>query len=167
VRTTLILSAIVFTVFFQACTSQPAPTSQPSPPTLPPDTEHPPTTIPSQADIVGTWRWISVTDGSTGKIYPIPADNPILIRFFPDGKCASWPVPKDEITTPGDWNTDSRRVSRRVYKIDHGELTLPDATDADKCEVRATADKLWYWTSDHQTCLWYRITPDLNPGQLP
>jgi hypothetical protein len=130
------------------------------------DTERPPSTMPSQADLVGTWRLVSMTEGGTGKVHQM-GDDVFFVRFYSDGKCASWPVPKEEIERPGDWNTDDKRVSRGLYKVEDGQLTLPDAQFGDKVQLRVTSQKLWYWNNAGETCLYYRVQPDLEPGRLP
>jgi hypothetical protein len=161
-KETIFVRFLVYLVFFatvgfvQGCADH-SPT---------PDTELPPSTMPSQVELIGTWRFISITEGVTGKVHPI-TDYPFFMRFYADGKVASWPVPKEEISTPGAFNTDAKRVSRGLYKVQDGELTLPDASDSVKARLRITAEKMWYWTADGDTCLYYRVRPDLEPGQLP
>jgi hypothetical protein len=130
------------------------------------DAERPPSTIPSQADLVGTWRLVSIAEGANGEVHQVN-DYVFIIRFYSDGKCASWPVPKEEIEHPGDFNTDEKGVSRGLYKLEDGQLTLPDAQLSDKVQLRLTRQKMWYWNSAGETCLYYRVQPDLEPGRLP
>jgi hypothetical protein len=129
------------------------------------DTERPPSTMPSQADLVGTWRFVSVTEGGSGKVHQV--SDVFIMRFYSDGKCASWPVPKEELEHPGDFNTDKNRISRGLYKLEDGQLTLPDAPGTGKAQLRLTSQKMWYWTDEGYICLYYRVQPDLEPGRLP
>jgi len=130
-----------------------------------PKAERPPSTLPSQADLVGTWQFISVTDAS-GTVHQMNS-YPFFMRFYADGKCASWPVPKEEITSPGAFNTDAKRISRGVYKVEDGLLSLPDAPDSGKTPLQITSEKMLYTTSEGDTCLYFRVQPDLEPGNFP
>jgi len=130
-----------------------------------PDTEVPPSTLPSQADLIGTWKFVSVTEGATGKVHPSNGWQ-FFMRFYPDGKFATWPVPKEEIYVPGAFNTDANRVSRGLYKVEDGQLTSPGWPNGTKAKLRVTAEKMWYWGSDGYEWLYYRVRPDLEPGQV-
>jgi hypothetical protein len=116
------------------------------------DREQPPTILPSQADLAGTWKWISVKEGATGKIDLIQMA--FYMRFYADGTAASWPTPNGA-------------VSRGVYALTNGRLSLPDAPLSDSVQIRATHEKFWFWNKDGDTCLYYRVSPDLEPGKLP
>jgi hypothetical protein len=121
--------------------------------------------LPSQADLIGTWRFISITEDATGTVHPL--NTLFFMRFYSDGKCATWPVPKDEIMFPGAFSTDARRTSRGRYALEDGQLMFPDAPDSGKAQLRVSGNKMWYWTGEGYTCLYYRVWPDLEPGQLP
>ena len=88
----------------------------------------PPTTQPSQADIVGTWRFVRVTAGSTGKAYPYFV--PFYCRFYTDGTAASWPTPiapqdrKSSTVAPSSIFSNSASTGRRVPLKTHAPLTL-------------------------------------------
>jgi len=156
-RYILCIFTVVLIGFFQGCANQ----------SVIADTDRPPDKLPSQADLVGTWRYISVTEGGTGKVHSIANNQVFFIRFYADGKCASWPVPEKEIIISSAFNTDAKRISRGVYKMENGQLTLPDAPDTGKVQVRISARKMWYSDDEGDTYLYYKVCPDLEPGQLP
>jgi len=51
--------------------------------------------------------------------------------------------------------------------MENGQLTLPDAPDTGKVQVRISARKMWYSDDEGDTYLYYKVCPDLEPGQLP
>ncbi len=147
--------AVAIAAFVQGCASHsPAP-----------DAKRPPGTMPSQGSLIGTWRFVSVTEGATGKVHEV--GQVFFIRFYANGSCASWPVPKEEIYQPGAFNTDANRVSRGLYKLQDGKLTLPDAPLSNAVQLRLTDTKMWYSDDDGDTCLYFRVQPDLEPGRVP
>ena len=114
-----------------------------------PDTDPPPTTLPTASGLVGTWRLVTMSEGE--KVRAV--SNPFFVRFYSDGTCASWPTP----VAP---------ISRGLYTVTDGQLTLPDAPHSDAVQLRLTDSKMWYW-SDRVGCVYHRVTPDLEPGRLP
>jgi len=113
------------------------------------DVQRPPTTKPSQSQIVGTWKMISMTEDD--KLLPVT--QPFFMRFYADGTAATWPTPVAPIT-------------RGKYKYEDGVLSLPGVDTSTPVQVRCTHEKLWYWSQDGE-CLCYRVEPDLEPGKMP
>jgi len=115
------------------------------------DDERPPTTNPSQADVLGTWRFVRVTGGETGKAYPWLV--PFYVRSYPDGTAATWPTPVAPIT-------------RGRYEVEDGELLLNDSDTKHHVRLRVSHDKMWFWNDDGDECLYYRVAINLQPGMM-
>ncbi|HSZ54837.1 MAG TPA: hypothetical protein VK797_04205 [Tepidisphaeraceae bacterium] len=111
------------------------------------DNERPPATKPSESDVVGTWKLISITEN--GQLHPV--SEAFYLRLYPDGTAATWPTPVAPVT-------------HGLYKVENGQLSLPDASQSDPGQVRCTHDKLWFWNKNGE-CLYYRVEPDLEPGK--
>jgi hypothetical protein len=107
------------------------------------------TETPHTAGVIGTWRWVSVTEHGTTH----PISSPFFMRFFPNGDAASWPTPE-------------LPVSRGKYSFANGRLSLGDGPDAKAVPVHLTDSELSY-TANGGHCVYRRVTPDLEPGQLP
>jgi hypothetical protein len=140
-KNAFLIAVLLASALFVACSSLP----------LTVDNETPPPTVPTSSELVGTWRFISFTDGQTDETKRI--SEPFFMRFYSDGTVASWPTPVAPVT-------------RGLYKLQDGMLTLPDAPAADKCRVRLTHDKMWMWNESDGRCLYYRVEPDLEPGKV-
>lgn len=105
---------------------------------------------PQAASLIGTWRLVSMNDPK-GTVHPV--NKPFFMRFYANGESASWPTP----IAP---------ISRGKYTFVDGQLTLPDAPRAGSLPVRVTETEMSYTTNDGG-CVYRRVTPDLEPGQLP
>lgn len=113
--------------------------------------------------LVGTWRLDSVIEGGTEIVHRPLKPNLFLMRFFADGSCASWPIPKDEIGAA--FNVDRNGVSWGRYELKDGILSLPGVEGGAKIDIKG--DEFSYAGDEGERWLYHRISPDLQPGAMP
>jgi hypothetical protein len=101
--------------------------------------------------IVGTWRWYAVVEHPGNHRRTI--DQPFFARFDADGACTTWPTPLEDAV-----------ISRGEYQIIDGTLRFEN-TEVN-APIFTTGDRMWYVTEDG-TCYYQRVTPGLEPGQMP
>lgn len=106
----------------------------------------------SNADLIGTWRWVSV-DG-----HRVP--EPFYIRYYPNGKVASWPAPRN--------GSDAKGVSRGGYSIANGYLILKTGSGADdpRSRIQIQKDQMTLTTDEGHRVVYRRVLPAIAPGKL-
>ena len=130
-KTFFLLRLVSLALVFSACASPPA---------------------SSEANVVGTWHWLGV-DGQR-----VP--EPFYIRYYPNGKSASWPAPKS-------WS-DTKGVSRGGYSIANGYLILETGRGADNPKSRIQIDKdlMTLTTDEGHRLIYRRLATPIEPGKL-
>ena len=101
--------------------------------------------------LVGTWQWVSVTEGSTGKLHQVKYK--FYIRYYPDGTLATWPTP-------------SGKISRGRYALIDGTMSLQDTSGNEDMRVplRIVKDEYWMTNENRDVVYYRRVVPDLEPG---
>ncbi|MCD6050146.1 MAG: hypothetical protein K0Q55_1549 [Verrucomicrobia bacterium] len=159
-KTLSLLCSLAFLLCLSACASKPQP---PSPNSLLPQQSTQPQSPPQQlreqkqpqqknTAIIGTWQWV-LDNGN-------PVSHLFYVRYYPNGKIASWPSPKD-------WS-DSKGVSHGRYSVADGFLFLGTGSGANTAKSRAEiqGQELIVTTSTGQQLVYRRINPAIEPGKL-
>ncbi len=106
-----------------------------------------------QADLVGTWKWISA-DGKS-------VSYPFYMRLSPDGKASTWPAPED-------WPNTVGGISRGVWSVRGGYFIIvrPKAGENRKSRFQIKDNLMTAITDEGVHLVYRRILPDLEPGEL-
>lgn len=104
-------------------------------------------------DIIGTWQWV-LDDGT-------PVSQSFYVRYYSNGKVASWPSPKD-------WS-DSKGVSYGRYSVVKNFLSLETSSGANtpKSRLQIADQEMLITTASGRQLGYRRVTPAPAPGKLP
>ncbi len=155
-----LLFSLASLLVLSACASKPQPPSPDS--RLSPQTTQSQTPPPQRQQqkqppqkntvIIGTWQWV-LDDGN-------PVSQLLYVRYYPNGKIASWPSPKD-------WS-DSKGVTHGRYSVADGSLVIATGSAANYSQSRAEiqGQELIITTSTGRQLVYSRVTPTIEPGKL-
>ena len=168
-KTLSLLCSLGFLLCLSACAGKPQP---PTPhsllPQQPMQQQAPPQSLPPQRQpqqkqqkespqkntgIIGTWQWV-LDNGS-------PVSQLFFIRYYANGKAASWPSPKD-------WS-DSKGVSHGRYSVTNNILIIETGSAANnpKSQIEIQDQDMLVTTASGHQLVYRRVTPGIDPGKLP
>ena len=107
----------------------------------------------SNASVVGTWQWAAVDQQ--------PVKEPFFIRYYPDGKAATWPAPAGWSTTNG-VSYGGYHLSGRFLVIETGA-----GTNDPKTQIHIKGNEMILINDESNRLTYRRVVPDLQPGKLP
>lgn len=151
------LCSLGFLLFLSACASKPQPPEPHSMLSQQPQFQQPLHEKQQQeqknTEIIGTWQWV-VDNGA-------PVSQPFYVRYYSNGKIASWPSPKDM--------SDSKGVAHGRYSVTKKFLTLEIGSSANssKSRLEIREQEMLITTAAGRQLGYCRVTPAITPGKLP
>ena len=102
--------------------------------------------------IVGTWQWVRVDQQAVKE--------PFFVRYYADGKAATWPAPNGWSTTNG--------VSHGGYHLDGNFLVIEtgEGTNDPKSQIQIRGNEMTLINDESNRLIYHRVVPDLQPGKF-
>lgn len=107
----------------------------------------------TSSSVVGTWQWVRVDQQAIKE--------PFFVRYYPDGRAATWPA-------PAGWGTTTNGVSYGGYHLAGAFLVIETGagTNDPKTQVKIKGNEMILISDESNRLIYRRIVPDLEPGKL-
>ena len=105
------------------------------------------------SSIVGTWQWVRVDQQAIKE--------PFYVRYYPDGRAATWPA-------PAGWSTTTNGVSYGGYHL-AGEFLVIETgagTNDPKTQIKIRGNEMTLINDESNRLIYHRIVSDLQPGKF-
>ena len=103
--------------------------------------------------IVGTWQWVQVDTQVVNE--------PFFVRYYADGRAATWPA-------PAGWSTTTNGVSYGGYHVSAGFLVIETGagTNDPMTRIKIRGSEMVLINDESNRLIYHQVVPDLEPGKL-